>query len=94
MIMLITIVVYQLNYTATGMMILILWGLITAIYGKDESTLFYGHGILNKDHGTVYLDTNDAYFSVLLHVAIPHFRFDNMPNDCIKTFSCGTTLLR
>lgn len=64
------------------------------ILGEDKSTLFQGHGILTKDQGTVYLDTNDAYFSVFIHLAVPNFSFKNIPPSCVSKFSCGKDKIR
>ena len=55
----------------------------------DRTKLFSEHGFLLRDHGSVYLDTNDAYISVFLNLALPHFELEQVPSKCNRLFSCG-----
>ena len=55
----------------------------------DKSHLFHEHGFLAKDQGKVYLNTNDEYFSIALHVAIPKFKFLHVGVNCHQELYCG-----
>ena len=55
----------------------------------DETHLFHEHGFLAKDQGTVYLNTNDEYFSIAVHLAIPKFKFLNLGKTCHEELLCG-----
>lgn len=72
---------------------MLIWLFTLTIIGSansvDETQLFHEHGFLAKDQGTVYLNTNDEYFSVVVHLAIPQFKFLNMRKTCHEALSCG-----
>ena len=67
---------------------LLLVYLVTA-EGEDKTTLLTKHGFLLKDQGKVYLDTNEAYLSVFVNVALPQFQYSGVNEGCFKHFTCG-----
>ncbi len=65
-----------------------LWSASMVVRG-DKTKLLIEHGFLLRDHGSVYLDTNDAYLSVFVNLAVPKFELEEMPEGCSKHFSCA-----
>ena len=53
--------------------------------------LFLEHGVLLKEHGSLYLNTNDEYLSVFVQVPVPDIHFLDIHKDCHKRtpFRCG-----
>ena len=74
----------------TLLVLLVTTALVT-MATEDRSHLFHEHGFLLRDQGVVYLNTNNVYISIALHLAIPKFKFVNMGNDCHLELNCGKT---
>ena len=55
----------------------------------STSHVFSTHGVLLKNHGEVYLNSNEEYFSVFVKLALPQFRFKDLGKDCWKYFPCA-----